>query len=190
MQSSKKWLASGMTACSMTMPFCVFSFSISAMNLFQRRDAVLVAMDEQARRGAGGEKAKIEAVGGWGDRDEALNLRSAHQELHADPGAERDASDPAGARLRADRLRPVESGGGVRQFALTMVEGALRPSDAAEVEAQHRKPAFGEIVVSVVDNLIVHRPAKLRDENEAPPRSAPRAAWRGENGPPADRRDR
>jgi hypothetical protein len=43
-----------------------------------------------------------------------------------------------------------------------MVEGALRPSDAAEVETQHGKPALGETIVSVVDDLIVHRPAKLR----------------------------
>ena len=131
-------------------------------NLFQRRDAILVAMDEQAGRGAGRKKAVIEAVGGRRDRDEALDLRPAHQKLHADPGAKRDAGDPAGARLRADRLRPVEGGGGVRQFALTVVESALRPSNAAEVETQHGKPAFGETIISVVDNLIVHRPAKLR----------------------------
>ena len=59
-------------------------------------------------------------------------------------------------------LRPVEGGSGVRQFALAVVEGALRPSDAAEVEAQHGKPAFGKTIISVIDNLVVHRPAKLR----------------------------
>src|ERR1700722_19852236 len=131
-------------------------------NLFQWRDAIFVAMDEQAGRGAGRKEAVIEAIGGGSDRDEALDLGPAHQELHADPGAERDASDPAGARLRADRLGPVEGGSGVRQFALPVVEGALRPSDAAEVEAQHGKPAFGKTIISVIDNLVIHRPAKLR----------------------------
>ena len=132
------------------------------LDLFQRRDAVLVAMHEQAGRGTGREKAEIETIGGRGDRDEAFNLRPAHQELHADPRAERDAGDPAGARFRADGLRPVEGGGCVRQFALAVIEGALRPPDAAEIEAQHRKPALGEIVICVVYNLIVHRAAELR----------------------------
>ena len=100
-------------------------FLDQGQNLFQRRDAILVAVDEQAGRGTGREKAEIEAVGRRGDRYESLDLRPAHQELHADPGAERDAGDPAGARLRADRLRPVERRGRVRQFALAVVEGAL-----------------------------------------------------------------
>src|ERR1700728_3365663 len=131
-------------------------------DLFQRRDAILVAVDKQPGRRAGGEKAEVEPVGWRRDRNEALNLGAAHQELHADPGAERHAGDPAGARLRADRLSPVEGGSSVRQFALAMVEGALRPTDAAEVEAQHGKPAFGKTIISVIDNLVIHRPAKLR----------------------------
>src|ERR1700722_14215455 len=131
-------------------------------NLFQWRDPVLVAMDEQAGRGAGRKKAVIKAIGGGSDGNEALDLGPAHQELHADPGAERDAGDPAGARLRADRLRPIEGGSSVRQFALAVVEGALGPSDAAEVEAQHGKPAFSKTIIGVIDNLVIHRPAKLR----------------------------
>src|SRR5262249_52439313 len=81
--------------------------------------------------------------------------------------------DPAGARLRADRLRPVERRGRVRQLALAVVECALRPPDAAEIETQNGKPALGEVVVRVVDNLIVHGAAKLRmrvehDRNRRP----------------------
>ena len=131
-------------------------------HLLERRDAVLVAMDEQAGRRAGGEEAEVEPVGRRGDGDEALDLRPAHQELHADPGAERDAGDPAGARLRADGLRPVEGGGGVRQLPLAVVERALGAPDAAEVEAQNGEAAIGEVVVRIVDDLVVHRPAELR----------------------------
>ena len=133
-----------------------------AGDFLQGRDAVLVAMHEQAGGRAGREEGEIEAVGGRRDRDEAFDLRPAHQKLHADPGAEGDAGDPAGARLRIDRLRPVERGGGVRQFALAMVEAALAAPDAAEIEAQHGEAALGEGVIEIVDDLIIHRPAELR----------------------------
>ena len=43
-----------------------------------------------------------------------------------------------------------------------MVERALAAADAAEVEAQRRKAAVHEGVVELVDDLVVHRPAKLR----------------------------
>ena len=118
--------------------------------------------DEQAGRGAGGEKGEVEAVGGRRDRDEALDLRTAHQQLHADPGAEGDAGDPAGARFRADRLRPVERGRRVGQFALAVIESALRAADAAKIEAQNRKATLGKGVIKVIDDLIIHRAAELR----------------------------
>src|SRR5262249_32308226 len=93
---------------------------------------------------------------------EALDLRPAHEELHADPGAEREAGDPAGAGLGIERLRPVEGGGGIRQLALAVIEAALAASDAAKVEAHHRKVPGGEGIVEVVDDLVVHRAAELR----------------------------
>ena len=86
----------------------------------------------------------------------------AHQKLHADPGAEREAGDPAGLRLRIDGLRPVERGRRIRQFAGAVVERALAAADAAEVEAQRREAAVHELVVELVDDLMVHRPAELR----------------------------
>src|SRR5262249_45526691 len=98
----------------------------------------------------------------WGNGDEALDLRPSHQELHADPGAEREAGDPTAARLRVDRLRPVERRGCVRQFALAMVERALAAADPAEIEAQHRKVPVHEGIVDLVDDLMVHRAAELR----------------------------
>ena len=131
------------------------------LNLLERRDAILVAVDEQARRRARREKREIEAVGRGRDGDEALDLGTAHQQLHADPGAERDAGDPAGARFRVDALRPVKRAGGVRQFPLPVVEGALRATDAAKVEAQHGEAAFGEAVVGRIDDLVVHRAPEL-----------------------------
>ena len=66
------------------------------------------------------------------------------------------------ARLRVDRLRPVERGGGVRQFAGAVVERALAAADAAEVEAQRGEAAVHEGIVELVDDLVVHRAAELR----------------------------
>ena len=105
---------------------------------------------------------KSKRLAGGCDRDEALDLRAAHQELHADPGPEGYAGDPAGAGVRVDGLRPVERRGGVRQFALAVVERALAAADAAEVEAQHREAAVHEVVEQIVDDLVVHRAAELR----------------------------
>src|SRR5262249_981195 len=63
---------------------------------------------------------------------------------------------------RVDRLRPVERRGGVRQFALAVVERALAASDAAEIKPQHREVPVHESVVALVDDLVVHRAAELR----------------------------
>src|SRR5262249_10921884 len=117
---------------------------------------------DQAGWRAGGEEGEIVEVGGRRDRDEALDLWPAHQQLHADPGAEREAGDPAAARLRVDRLRPVERRGGIRQFAGTMIERALAAADAAEVEPQDREIAVREGIVELVDDLVVHRAPELR----------------------------
>ena len=105
---------------------------------------VLVAVDDQPGRRAGREEGEVVEIGGRRDRDEALDLRPPHQELHADPGAEREAGDPARARLGIDRLRPVERRGRIRQFARAVVERALAPADAAEIEPQHREAAMHE----------------------------------------------
>src|SRR5213078_3309102 len=100
--------------------------------------------------------------GGRRDRDKAFDLGPAHQKLHADPGAERKACDPAGARFGIDGLCPVERGSRIRQFAGAVIERALAAADAAEIEAQHRKAAMRERVVALVDDLVVHRAMKLR----------------------------
>ena len=120
------------------------------------------AMYEQAGGRAGGEEGEIEPVGGCGDRDEAFDLGTTHQELHADPCAEGDAGDPAGAGVRVDGLRPIERGCGVRQFALTVIERALTAADAAEIEAEGRESAFEKRIIKRIDDLVVHRAAKLR----------------------------
>ncbi len=59
-------------------------------------------------------------------------------------------------------LRPVERRGRIGQFAGAMVERALAPADAAEVEPQHREAALGEHVEQLIGDLVVHRPAELR----------------------------
>ena len=161
-QFSKKWLASGMTACSIRMPFCVFSFSIRVCTSLSGATRSLSPWTNRPGGGAGRQEGEVVERRRRRDRDEALDLRAPHQKLHADPGAEREAGDPAGPRLGADGLRPIERRGGVRQFARAVIEVALRAADAAEVEAQHREAALGEGVVEAVDDLVVHRPAELR----------------------------
>src|SRR5208283_961102 len=133
-----------------------------AGDFLQGSDAILISMHEKTGGRTGREKGKIEAVGGGRNRDETFDFRPPHQELHADPGAKRDSGDPAGARFGIESLRPVEGGCRVRQFALTVIEAALRSPDAAKIETQHGKSALGESVIEIVDDLIVHRPAELR----------------------------
>ena len=135
------------------------------------------------RRRARGEEAEVVHVGRRGDRDEALDLGAAHEELHADPGAEAHTGDPGGLGLGMDRLDPVERGGGIRQLADAVVEHALALADAAEVEAQGREAAADEGLVEQLNDLVVHRAPGLRVRMEdqgdrgARPRSGMEAAF-------------
>jgi hypothetical protein len=49
--------------------------------------------------GAGGEEAEVVVAGRRADGDEAAHLRPAHQQLHADIGAEGIAGDPEAVRF-------------------------------------------------------------------------------------------
>src|SRR5579875_257378 len=133
-----------------------------ARNLLQRRDAILVSVHEKARRRTGCEKRKVEAVGGRCNGDEAFDLWPPHQELHSNPGTKRNSGNPTAARFRIDRLCPVKSRRGIGQFALTVIEAALRASDATKIEPQHGKAALRESVIKIINDLVVHRPAELR----------------------------
>ena len=64
------------------------------------RDAVAVAVNDQAGRGAGREEGKVVGVRLRRDRDKAFDLGTAHEQLRADPGAERVAGDPAVLGIR------------------------------------------------------------------------------------------
>src|SRR5712691_5680241 len=127
-----------------------------------RHHRVLVAVHDHARGRAGSEERKIIEVRRRRDRDEALDLGPPHQELHADPGAEGEAGDPAAPGLRIERLRPIERRSGVRQLSQAVVERALAASDAAEIEAQHGEVPVHESVVELIDDLVVHRAPELR----------------------------
>src|SRR5204862_7996655 len=109
-----------------------------------------------------GEEGEVIEIGGRRDRDKTLDFGPAHQKLHADPGPERKAGDPAGARFGVDGLRPVQRGSRIRQFAGAVIERALAAADAAEIETQHRKSAMRKRVVALVDDLVIHRAVKLR----------------------------
>ena len=132
------------------------------LHVLGRRHLVGIAVDDQAGRGAGGEEGEIIGIGLRRDRDEALDLRTAHQQLHADPGAEGIASHPAALGVGVQRLYPVECRCRVRQFARAMVELALAAADPAEIESQRRETALLEHVEEVVDDLVVHRAPELR----------------------------
>src|SRR5690606_26949299 len=81
--------------------------------------------------------------------------------LHADPGAEGEAGNPAAAGFAIDDLQPVERGGGIAEFANAMVEQTLAPAHATRVEPQHGKAALGKHIEEIVDDLVVHRPTEL-----------------------------
>src|SRR3546814_10104693 len=98
-------------------------------------------MHDQPGRRAGCEEREIVGVRRRRDRDEAVDLRPPHQQLHADPGAEREAAHPGDRCIRIDGLEPVERRRGIREFALAAREPALRTPDPAEVEPENRKPA-------------------------------------------------
>src|SRR6185295_5157456 len=101
-------------------------------------------------------------IGGWGHRNEALDLGPPHQHLHADPGAEGKAGDPAASRVWMHRLHPIERCRGIRQLTTAMIELALAPPYAPEIEPEHGETALREHVEKLVDDLVVHRPAELR----------------------------
>src|SRR6516165_4778956 len=126
-----------------------------------RHHGVFVAMDNEPRRRAGREERKVVEIGRRCDRDETLDLGSAHQKLHANPGAERKAGDPATARLGIDRLRPVQRRGGIRQFTDAVIETALATPNAAKVETQRGKAPVHEGVIELIDDLVIHRTAEL-----------------------------
>ena len=187
---SKKWLAPSTTACSSLTPFWVFTFSMTLTTSLTGATRSSEPWTNRPGGGAGGEEREIVAVGHGGDRDEALDLRAAHQELHADPGAERHAGDPAGAGVRVDRLRPVERRGRVRQFALAVVERALAAADAAEIEAQHREAAVHEVVDTGCRRSGCSSCRRTAGAGAARWRSARPSAWRAGSGLRCGRRDR
>src|SRR5215475_2268317 len=92
--ASKKWLAPGTTFCSITMPFWVLSLSTKVVTSFAGTTASLSPWMIRP------EEREVVEVGGRRDRDEAFDLGTAHQELHADPGAEREAGNPAALGFR------------------------------------------------------------------------------------------
>src|SRR5262245_44690498 len=66
-----------------------------ALHIGSARDGIARAVEDEARGWARRQEREIVMVG-WGrKRQEAVNLRAAHQKLQADPGPERIAANPA-----------------------------------------------------------------------------------------------
>ena len=127
-----------------------------------RHQGVLVALQDQPRRGTGRQKGEVILIGRRRHRDERLDFRPPHQELHADPGAERVSGDPARGGVRVVALQPIERGRRIGEFALAAIKAALAAADPAKVEAQGRKTAAHKGLIEGVDDLVVHRPAMQR----------------------------
>ena len=122
-----------------------------------RHHFVVFAVHDDPARRARGQEGEIIHVGRRRDRDEALDLRPAHQQLHADPGAKGEAAHPGGVGFRIELLQPIERGGGVGQFADAVIERALAAANTAEVEAQRRKAAAHEALIKRQHDWMIHR---------------------------------
>ena len=142
--------------------FLCFQLFNQAGDLFQGRNPILIAMNKQTGGRAGRQKRKIKTVGGRGHRNKPLDFGAAHQQLHSDPRTEGHAGNPAGARIRADGLCPVQRRGCIRKLACAVVKCALTAANPAKIEAQHRKATLGKGIIHIIHDLIVHRAAKLR----------------------------
>ncbi len=125
-------------------------------------DFVGFALDDDSRGRARSEESEVVHVGGRGDRDEALDLGAAHQQLHSDPGTEADPRHPGSLGLGVNRLDPIERRGGVAEFADAIVERPLAFPYAAKVEPQRCEAAAHEGLVKQLHDLVVHRAAGLR----------------------------
>src|SRR5262249_43469173 len=127
-----------------------------------RNDGVLVPMNDEPRRRAGSEEREIVQICWRADRDKAFDFWTAHQKLHPYPGAERKARDPAALGLWIDRLRPVERGRGIRQFALSVIERALAAADPAKIEPEGGEATMHKGITELVGDRGIHCPAELR----------------------------
>ena len=160
--SSKKWPAPSTTSWVMVMPFCscslLTSVTVSAGGATRSAEPLMTRPED----GQGARNEKSYMFAGGETETKPGDLGPPHQELHPDPGAEREARDPAVLGVGVHRLQVVERRGGVRQLADALVVLALAAADAAEVEPQHGEAEAVEGVVQVVDDAVVHRAAELR----------------------------
>ena len=83
-------------------------FFHQALDILFRGHPIGVAVNDQARRRTGGKKGKVVDIRLRRDRHETLDLGPPHQQLHADPGAEGIAGNPASFAVRMQTLDPVE----------------------------------------------------------------------------------
>jgi hypothetical protein len=125
-------------------------------------ELVGIAMDHQAAAGARGEEAKIVMAGRRRDADPTGNLGAAHEELHADEGAKRVASNPKAAMARVNSLHPVERRGGIGDLSYSAIVPALAAANAAKVEAHDGKAEALEGLIHGEDDTVVHRSAMQR----------------------------
>src|SRR6266851_4629782 len=132
------------------------------LHRLRRYQGVLVALQDQPGRRARREKGEVVLVGRRRDRDERLDFRPPHQELHADPRAKGIAGDPARGGVRVVALQPIECRRRIGELALAAIKAALTAADPAKVEAQGRKTAPHKGLIERVDDLVVHRPAMQR----------------------------
>ena len=102
-------------------PNYINEFSLSVWLCFEKvhgnvtsTGADPIAMDDQAGRRTRCEKREVVHIGRRRHRYKSADFRPPHEQLHADPGAERKPGDPTLAGLGVDALQPIERGCGVR----------------------------------------------------------------------------
>lgn len=128
----------------------------------RRRDFIGIALNDDARSRAWGEKAEVIHIGRRRYRDETANFGAAHQELHADQRTEAEASDPRGLSFNMKALDPIQRSGCIRKLANAIVKLALAFANSAKIEAQGGESTMYERSVQRLHDGIVHRAAALR----------------------------
>ena len=147
---------------SILMPRCVLSLSTSVWTSFCGTTRSASPWTIRPEDGQGARKVKsCRLAGGAIEMKPSISGRRIRSCMPIQAPKEKPATQQL-LRVGVHRLHPVERGGGVGELARAVVERALAPADAAEVEAEHGEAALREHIEELVDDLVVHRPAELR----------------------------
>ncbi len=98
----------------------------------------------------------------WRDGDKSGDFRTPHQQLHANPRAERNSNNPAKGWIGIQGAHPVQHRCRVRKLAGPVIECPLTAPHAPEIEPHHSTAQLMKPVVEFIHQRVVHRAAILR----------------------------